>query len=111
MKQPLTIYFNSNGDMCDYISSWAVKNSTSKYSPVIAQNFKDRLDFDHMYGYRAGRAIFKSATSGRTFYMFLRDFEEVIKSRLFIDNAIDGEFQFIKKGQAQGIKLIINKTP
>jgi uncharacterized Fe-S cluster-containing radical SAM superfamily enzyme len=97
--------------MCDYISSWAVKNSTSKYSPVIAQNFKDRLDFDHMYGYRAGRAIFKSATSGRTFYMFLRDFEEVIKSRLFIDNAIDGEFQFIKKGQAQGIKLIINKTP
>ena len=109
MKKPLRILIKSNGDMLDYATSYGTNNPN--YSYIDAVDFTDRLEFSHMWGYRAGRVSFTSLNSGRIYYMFLSDFEAAIKARKFVDNILDGEFKFVKKGTAQSVKLILQKAP
>lgn len=110
MKKALQIIFKSNGDMYDYADHWEARNGTNNIVED-AKDFKDRLKFTHMWGYRAGRAKFVSLNSGRVYYMFLADFEEAILAEKFINNVIEGEFKFVKKGIAQSVKLILPAKP
>lgn len=107
MKKPLIIWFDDKGNLLDRSYKW---NHSSNKSEE-ARDFSERLEFVKFDSYGAGRADFKSISTGRHFGMFFDDFEDVIKNHLFNDNVIEGTFKFVKKGVAQGIKLIIQKAP
>lgn len=108
MKAPLTIWFDSKGNMCDAGSDCMKGNTDYKSEPNDV--FSDSLEFEEMSTYYP-RVWLKSTMSGRKYCMFLGDFENVLKNKLFNDNLIKGNFTFTKKGQAQGVKLLIAKAP
>lgn len=108
MKAPLKIWFTNQGDMLDTAGNWCAGNSN--YKSEDDNVFSDSLEFFEMATYYP-RVWLKSTNSGRKYCMMLTDFEEVIKAKLFNDNTIRGDFKFTKKGQAQGIKLLIAQAP
>lgn len=108
MKAPLKIWFKSNGDMLDAGGDWCLNRTD--YKSEDDKIFSDSLEFDNMSSYYP-RVWLKSTVSGRKYCMLLADFEAVIKAKMFNDNTIKGDFKFTKRGQAQGVKLIIAKTP
>ncbi len=53
--------------------------------------------------------VFESLKDGRRYSMFLSDFEDILKHRMLLDGyRIQGEFVFCKKGNSQGIRMIID---
>lgn len=109
MKKPLKIWFDAKGNMLDQGNERWYKGN-SNYKVEEAKDFKDRLEFKEITIYYP-RVWLVSAKSGRSYCMLLADFEAAIKNKSFVNNTIEGEFRFTKKGQAQGVKLIIEKTP
>lgn len=108
MKAPLKIWFKSNGDMLDAGGDWCTRSTD--YKSEDDKVFSDSLEFTDMSTYYP-RVWFKSTVSGRKYCMLLADFEVAIKAKMFNDNMLKGDFKFTKKGQAQGIKLLIPKAP
>ena len=111
MKKPLTIWFDAQGNLLARIGSWQIKHNTSNLKSEIAAEFADQVQFMNFQSYGTVRATFFSTVTRRTYCMFLKDFGEAINHGLFQNNMLQGKFCFVKKGQAQGIKLIIQKAP
>lgn len=107
MKKALTVWFDDKGNLVQLLSRWGITNLKSEE----AKDFVDTLEYVNLTEYRTARANFKSVNTGREYSMWLGDFHEVLKNRKMIDNTITGTFRFVKRGQAQAIKLIIEKAP
>lgn len=106
-KKPLTMWFDDKGDMIERAYDWIIKQRHGKSEE--AKDFQDVMVYDHMSdgGNSVSRVYFSSDRTSRKYIMFLRDFDEIIKAGLFKDNRVTGTFRFLKKGQAQGIKLLV----
>lgn len=103
MNKPLTIDFDYNGNM-------RLRGGYSGARTEIAKDFEDNFEYLKMdSGLGVARVHFKSLNTGRQYSMFIDDFNELILAKRFNNNQVEGKFRFIKRGQSQAIKLIIEK--
>lgn len=109
-KKILTIWFDKKGNMLERASSWMTGAGAHHYNNFSepGEDFDDTLVFNNMYEYKSARVFFKSKKTGRKYCMFLDTFGDLLKLNRFINNEVAGKFRFTKRGQAQGIKLILN---
>jgi hypothetical protein len=70
--------------------------------------FTDRLEYSNYCGNHIG---FKSLNTGRLYWMFISHFHELLLEKKMIDNIVEGEFYFIRKGTKPGLKLILPDKP
>lgn len=102
MSKPLTMHFDNDGNLT--LAAWRGVRTE------IAKDFQDRLEFLKLdSGLGVARVHFQSTLTGRKYSMFIDDFNELILAKKFIDNQVEGTFRFIKRGQSQAIKLILEK--
>lgn len=90
-------------------SSYMIRNlATYKKHLEQGDDFRDTLMFKTIVTYSAGRAIFKSKSTGREYCMFLDAFTDLLRLNKLNNKEVTGEFRFVKKGQSQGFKLILS---
>jgi hypothetical protein len=70
--------------------------------------FNDRLEYK---GYSGAYIIFHSTTTDRRYLMFMSNFNELLLAKKMIDNIVEGDFYFIRKGVKPGLKLILPDPP
>lgn len=104
-KKPLTIWFTQNGDLLEQES---YSNNSYGHKSEEAKDFDDRLEIIKIkeYNKRNTRVILKSTTSGRTYSMYVDDFNVALEKKKVIDLHIEGVFRFQKKSSGQTIKLV-----
>jgi hypothetical protein len=95
------IPFDKNGDMMLWGTAYAVHEEDNYI-------FSDRLEYVNYYG---NHIKFKSINSGRHYYMFMSHFHELLLEKKMVDNIVEGDFYFIRKGSRPGIKLILPDKP
>lgn len=106
-KKPLEIVFNKFGDMVPLAQSWYTgQGSTTE----VAVDFDDTLVYHKMFEYKTARAYFRGVKTGRYYCMFMDDFDNILKLGRLINNEVTGKFKFTKRGQGQGIKLILHSA-
>ncbi len=117
-NKTLMIWFDDKGDMLveagtfdsmnKAITSWG---ATHKYEE--AKDWDDHLVFIKIQEYRRKntRVVLSSAVTGRTYSMFVDDFNKILQAKRFINNEIKGTFRFIKKGSGQAIRLVLPLSP
>jgi hypothetical protein len=101
-KKLLEMSFDQNGNLLMFSYSYG----SAKTEP--GNDFSEVMTYDHMYHSSKPRVWFTSS-QGRKYCMFIDEFDEVIKANKFVDNKITGTFRFEKRGQAQAIKLVLEK--
>jgi|SRR5579885_566970 hypothetical protein len=103
------VAYRDNGDLCDGVYSWM---SNPQYASQTKWEdntpFVDTLEYDTYY---SNRIVFKSAKTGRSYGMFMSDFDEVLKNRRLIDNQIVGLFCITRRGVKQGVRVIFEDIP
>ena len=94
------VVFTDKGDL----------HRTSYFSPQysgfkIEKNraYSDTLEYA---GYSSNRIMFVSLNTGRKYHMFMSDFDEIVKEKMFVDNKVIGLFCFCRKGSRQGIRMV-----
>lgn len=106
-KKPLTIWFNQNNEMADqgYNSTY----HPSGFKSENAEDFDDCLELIKLreYNKKNTRVILKSINTGRSYTMFVYDFNNILEKRRVINLHVSGTFRFIKKGSGQAIKLVL----
>lgn len=110
-KKNLTMWFDDKGNLLSRAADYLKKRAHAQSKE--GENFKDSMKFIHIYdgGQSAGRVWFESENSKSKYSMFVDDFDRVIRSNAFINNHVEGTFKFVKRGQAQGIALILENEP
>lgn len=110
-KKQLIIWFDNNGDMLSQAGTAANMARYGNHKSEEAKDFDANMEYISIQSYyrKESRAIFKEVSTGRKYSMFLDDFDRAIKAKRFIDNRIEGTFQFLKKGTGQAIKLDLPK--
>lgn len=97
--------------MIAHAGGWYCNNaSQSGYRAELAEDFDDTLIFHKMFEYKSARAYFRSEKSGRFYCMFLDDFDALLRLGLFQNNKITARFRFTKRGQGQGIKVVLHSS-
>lgn len=112
-KKPITIYFDDKSNLVGKLHYYMITNPAHyNYKSEIAKNFTDHLDYVKIHDYHdhRSRVLFRSRTSGREYTMLVKDFHDVIINNKFIANEVLGEFEFVKRGNAQSIKLVIENS-
>lgn len=104
MIKPFKMYFDQNGDMQRHSSNY---NGTSKEEDN--HMFQDKMVYVALT-YNS-QIQFQSVTSGRKYLMFETDFHHIIAHKKFNNNTIEGDFVYTKKGQVQGFRMLLPKTP
>lgn len=108
MNKTLTVWFDDKGNLLESAKQWQIKRSNGKSE--TGRDFDDHFEYLRMdSGLGTARAYFKSTATNREYSMFFDDFDDVIKAKQFINNQIVGKFRFVKRGQSQAIKLILEK--
>ena len=108
MNKVLTVWFDDKGNLLTSAKKWQISVSNGKSE--VAKDFADIFEYRRMdSGLGVARAYFKSLQTNREYSMFIDDFDALIKAKKFINNQIQGMFRFIKRGQSQAIKLILEK--
>lgn len=113
-KKQLTIWFDDKGNMLTQASYINPSNASQyNYKSEEAKDFDDSMEYVEIREYtrKSTRIHLKSGTSGRKYSMFIEDFDLIVKANKFVNNRIEGTFQFIKRGSGQAIKLVLPKTP
>jgi hypothetical protein len=106
VNKPLTMWFDDKGNLL--LSAYKWSRGTGKTE--IAKDFDDHFDYLRMdSGLGMARVHFKSVVTGREYSMFIDDFNDLIRARRFNNNQVEGKFRFVKRGQSQTIKLILEK--
>lgn len=112
-KKALIIWFDDKGRLLNDAGSFVdmtgrTTNWKATYTHEEAKDFDDLMDFLQISDYYRGhaRVSLKSVVTGRTYTMFASDFNDVIVEKRFTNNQIKGTFRFMKKGQAQTIRLL-----
>jgi hypothetical protein len=108
MKKAMKIYFYKNGDMLYYSSRYVNYNINSDFFEEDNKIFKDRLEYKGISG---SHVAFQSLMDKRKYNMFISDFDKVMLAKKVVDNVIEGEFTFTKKGQVQGLRMLLPKQP
>ena len=113
--QQYDVAFDKEGNLLEYY--WD-KPDPSKLQPLSSITFwepncifADTLEFVSTHPTKgSAHFIFQSIKTGRKYSMFLSDFEDVLLAKRIIDgNKIQGEFTFCKKGNSQGMRMIIEE--
>lgn len=96
------VAFDPKGNLLDYFyTSWGAANAIREPNAV----FTDTLEYVKYYRMGSGvRFQFISKTSGRTFHMFLSDFDEMLKAGKLVNQLVYGTFCFTKRGNMQGLR-------
>lgn len=105
-EKSLKIWFHNNGDLM-YRAPYYGR------SPISGGKLEDNCAFqDRMkYCYHFRNAIlFESLISGKKYYMSVKHFDLMMKEVKMHMNIIEGDFTFIKCGNAQGIKMILTPS-
>lgn len=105
-KKILEVPFDNTGQMVRrWSKTWGTNNSTISYKP--AENFEDTIKFFGL-GWTSTNcyAVFNSKTSSKKYYMFIRDFEAMVKTQILKLGIISGTFQYVQRGSSYGIKII-----
>lgn len=105
-KKPLKIYFDLNGNLLHGFYSWVQRSGN--YKEEDNRVFIDRMEY---HGYGGSHIYFKSLMTGREYSMFMSDFDKMMKAKKMVDNIIEGEFTFTKKGRVQGFKMVLPVPP
>lgn len=100
------VYFEDNGDMKYSLTYWERRDPVKLASLKSEDNhiWNDTMEYVALWG---NRVIFKSAVSGRKYYMPFRYFHEVMRAKVMRFSVIEGDFTFVKHGHAQGFKMIL----
>lgn len=108
-KKELIVWFDAKGNMLDQGYNYA--NNTYGYKSEVAKDFTDTMKIIKIQEYRRknARVHLQSATTGRTYDMFIDDFNVVLEKNKLQNLHIDGTWRFIKKGTGQAIKLVEDK--
>lgn len=106
----LTVWFDVKGNLLDHAPHKRYASHLN-YLSEEASDFDDRLTYVEIaaWGGKAARVYLKSTRTGRQFSMFMDDFHNIIIAQRFNNNQIEGTFHFVKKGNAQAIKLLLPK--
>ena len=107
--QVFDVCFEDNGDLSAF--HWPDRYTHIKREPN--SNFPDTLEYTGYFGSRGGNSHIqlKSVNTGRTYHMFMSDFDEVLREKKFVNNQLSGFFHFCKKGSSQGIRFIFENKP
>jgi hypothetical protein len=104
-------YYQPNLTLATNLTAYQAQDFARVKDYCIWENnviFKDKLEYKNCYSTRgSAHFVFKSLITGRESSMFLSSFDEMLKTKKFIAGIIEGEFTFHKKGNTQGIRLII----
>lgn len=69
--------------------------------------FQDDLRYDGYYRGRSAAGFrFVSENDGKTYNMFMKDFDDAMKARRFFKDRLIGQFTYVKRGQNYGIRII-----
>ena len=111
-KKLFTMWFDPKGNLISRATDWIIKKVHAKSEE--GENFQDNLKFLNVNDggtSTAGRTWFVSEKTGRKYSMFVDDFDKAIRSNLFVNNHIKGQFKFVKRGQSQAIALVLECEP
>ena len=81
--------------------------SMERYGYHYVDNFEweDTIEYECFgRGTSAAHLYFRSTITGKSYQMFLKDFEDIVK--LLVDGKVTGTFTFCKRGQNYGIKIV-----
>lgn len=113
--QEFKVFFDDKGNLCEGQYHWMLNNPAyaSRYKTEDNAAFVDTFEYTGYTSASGGNShiLFKSVNSGREVNMFMSDFDEVLKSKRFIDNQIVGLFCYCKKGYKQAVRLIFEDIP
>ena len=88
------------------VSYWDMgETSLERHGYHYVDNFEwsDTLEYECFgRGTSAAHLYFKSTITGKSYQMFLKDFEDIVK--LLVDGKVTGKWTFCKRGQNYGIK-------
>lgn len=103
-KATYQIPFDKNGGMIRKVYN---------YGSSALFVFKDNFVFEDILQYTgmqrtstSSYALFKSTTTKKTFYMFLKDLDKVLLKHTVKLGFLSGKFTFCKHGPSYGIKII-----
>lgn len=85
------------------VGYYYVENYGYKY----VDNFEwiDTLEYERFgRGNSAAHLFFKSMITGKSYQMFLKDFEDIVKR--LVDGKISGKWTFCKRGQYFGVRYL-----
>jgi len=105
-KGVFKVYFDNNGNLLHRL--YYYQQQQGNYREEDNHVFTDKLEYS---GYFGSHISFKSLITGRKYHMFLSDFHKMMMKKLMVDNVIEGEFTFCKKGSVQGVKMILPPSP
>ena len=100
------VIFNKDGDLVIRPTSW----NMAQYIKEDNKIFSDVLEYTGYISAGAGgntHMQFKSLNSKRLYSMFMSDFDDVLQNKKMKDNIVIGDFYFCKKGNSQGLRLIL----
>lgn len=78
------------------------------YDDIVWKDNYEFSDILEYVEYGKGRSstvfYFKSKTDGKSYSMFVSDFDSIVNNMM--NGVIEGKFTFVKKGQNYGLKMI-----
>lgn len=99
MAKEYQVPFDKNGEMLSYPENWMVGEWKDNYI------FSDTLEYDtYSRGRSSALICFKSQSNGKSYSMFMTDFDDVAK--LMVNGVLKGTFTFQKRGQNYGIRMV-----
>ena len=106
MSKVLTMIFDSSGNLLEQAYGFGSNNRTEE-----AKDFDDKMEYISFKEYqkRSTRVRIKSLLTGRTYSMFIDDFNDVILAKRFNNNMFEGTFHFVKRSSGQAAKLLLPK--
>lgn len=103
---PYQIPFDAAGNMIR--RCW----STTGVSLIDNFKFSDMLQYTGMAKTQSSNyAMFRSTKTNKKYYMFMKDFDNLLKKHTLKIGYIYGTFTFRKHGQSYGIKIISSADP
>lgn len=110
MSKALQIAFDGSGNLINRINRWMKSSSIRTEENSVFDDKLEYLSYEPAGKGGDSKILLKSLNSGRKYCMFMSDFHEIMRNKLFINHAIEAKFTFCKKGSSQGIKLFKGKN-
>lgn len=101
-KKIIEVPFDSSGQMLRRCYRSYATNVTF----AVAPDFEDIIQFQSIQRTSSSNyAVFKSKTSVKKYYMFMKDFEKMIQTQVLKLGIISGKFTFVQRGVSFGIRI------
>lgn len=83
----------------------------ARFAETYGYKYVDNFEWDDILEYEnfgrgtsAAHLYFKSTLTGKSYQMFLKDFENIVKR--LVDGKVSGKWTFCKRGQNYGVKFL-----